>query len=164
MKEKGDLPFKKGFILHAPCSRETLFKILKEAGETQGLEVVLTADGTTKIDQRPHHEIKKLKFGGMEADVDLLIAPLILRLWKHGIKTCQSCEESEPGTVWIQFPEYEDAKRFFDAASLHASLDWSKDYVQMEGSDFDGEGCFSIRFGQRDLRIIVKQFPAKAPI
>lgn len=114
------------------------------------------------IEIRPHHETKKVKFGNMEADVDLLIAPLILRLWKHGIKTCQSCAENEPGVVWIQFPEYEDAKRFFDAVSLHASdLVWSKDFVYMEGSDSDGEGCFSIRFSQDDLRIVTKQFPTK---
>lgn len=165
MKKKGDLPFNKGFILHAPCSRGTLFTVLEEASKAQNLNFVLTADGTTNIDVRSHHKTKRLKFGSMEADVDLPIAPLILRLWKNGIWTCQSCEENEPGVVWIQFPEHEDAKRFFDAVSLHAHwISWNKNYVHIGNSDPDGEGCFSVRFSQDDIPIILKQFPAKAPI
>jgi hypothetical protein len=68
--------------------------------------------------------------------------------------------ENEPGTVWIQFPEYEDAKRFFDAVSLLVSLDWSKDHTYELGGNYDGEGNFSIRFSQEDLALVLKQFKA----
>ncbi len=102
----------------------------------------------------------------MEADIDLLIAPLILRLWKNGIRTDSSCEENEPGIIWIGFPDHKDAKQFFDAVSLHVSdLVWSKGFCWNPEfpETYDGEGCFSIRFSQDDLRIVLKQFPAKVP-
>lgn len=129
-------------------------------GFTVGRFLLNIMENNTSQEIRPHHETRKVKFAGIEADIDLLIAPLILRLWKHGIKTCQSCEENEPGVVWIQFPDYKNAKRFFDAVSLRASyLAWSNDF-----GCTDGEDCFSIRFDQDDLRTVLKQFPAKFPI
>jgi hypothetical protein len=36
------------------------------------------------------HPAKKIKYGDLQAEIDLLIAPLIRRLWKNGINTCSS--------------------------------------------------------------------------
>ena len=46
-------------------------------------------------------------------DVDAGIAPLLSRLWRHGIDTSASCEDWG-GLVWIGFPDHRNAERFLD--------------------------------------------------
>ena len=44
-------------------------------------------------------------------EVDEGIAPLLLALWDAGIMTCNSCQENEPGIVWIEFYSIEDVEK-----------------------------------------------------
>jgi hypothetical protein len=44
-------------------------------------------------------------------EVDAGIASLLLALWDAKIFTCNSCEEIEPGIVWIEFYSTEDAEK-----------------------------------------------------
>jgi Putative transposase of IS4/5 family (DUF4096) len=44
--------------------------------------------------------------------VDVGIAPLLQALWNLGIRTCNSCEENEPGIIWIEFYSIEDLEKF----------------------------------------------------
>ncbi len=44
-------------------------------------------------------------------EVDEAIAPLLISLWKNKIKTCNSCQENEPGIIWIEFYSMKDVER-----------------------------------------------------
>jgi len=44
--------------------------------------------------------------------VDIGIAPLLQTLWNLGIRTCNSCEENEPGIIWIEFYSIKDLEKF----------------------------------------------------
>jgi hypothetical protein len=44
-------------------------------------------------------------------EVDAGIAPLLLALWDADIFTCNSCEENEPGIIWIEFYSTKDAEK-----------------------------------------------------
>ena len=43
--------------------------------------------------------------------VDEGIAPLLLTLWDAKIRTCNSCEENEPGMMWIEFYSMKEVER-----------------------------------------------------
>ena len=45
-------------------------------------------------------------------DVDEGIANLLKAIWNYGIKTCNSCQENKPGTIWIEFISTEDVEAF----------------------------------------------------
>lgn len=44
--------------------------------------------------------------------MDSGIAPLLVAIWDEGIWTCNSCEENEPGLVWIEFYSMKDLEKF----------------------------------------------------
>ena len=44
-------------------------------------------------------------------EVDEGIAPLLLTLWDAKIRTYNSCEENEPGKIWIEFYSMKDVER-----------------------------------------------------
>ena len=44
-------------------------------------------------------------------EVDEAIAPLLISLWENKIKTCNSCQENEPGIIWIEFFSMKDVER-----------------------------------------------------
>ncbi len=60
------------------------------------------------------HDQTKVFFPGYEEliDVDVGIAPLLIAIWDAGIMTCNSCEENEPGIMWIEFYSMKDVERF----------------------------------------------------
>jgi hypothetical protein len=45
-------------------------------------------------------------------EVDAGILQLLIALWNARIYTCNSCEEIEPGIIWIEFYSNEDIQRF----------------------------------------------------
>lgn len=45
-------------------------------------------------------------------EVDAGILQLLLLLWDAKIYTCNSCEEIEPGIIWIEFYSNDDIERF----------------------------------------------------
>jgi hypothetical protein len=44
-------------------------------------------------------------------EVDAGIAPLLFVLWDAEILTCNSCEENEPGIIWIEFYSASDTEK-----------------------------------------------------
>lgn len=44
-------------------------------------------------------------------EVDEAIAPLLISLWETKIRTCNSCQENEPGIIWIEFFSMKDVER-----------------------------------------------------
>jgi hypothetical protein len=81
------------------------------------------------------HKTIRIVYGDQEADVDKQIAPLVKEMWKAGIETYQSCQDSPPGWVWIQFMSSHELERFlsiigdYEAAlgSLHDRMRHSYD-------------------------------------
>jgi hypothetical protein len=58
------------------------------------------------------------------AYIDEELAPLIRALWQQGLRTCNSCQENQPGVAWIEFPTAEDAAAFLDlVAEYEPGLD-----------------------------------------
>jgi len=95
-----------------------------------------------------------------EAEIDKLLAPLILALWKKGIRTFASCQDEDgQGTVWMQFPTGVDAVAFVQfIANQIQQFSWTADgcYSTDEILGKDPVGMVSIRFHQgwlRDLQL-----------
>ena len=59
------------------------------------------------------HKQTHIKYKDMDADVDELIAPLILELWKAEIYTTLSCQNNMR-KIWIQFMTAGDAEDFLN--------------------------------------------------
>lgn len=51
-------------------------------------------------------------------EVDEGIATLLKVIWDFGIKTCNSCQENKPGTIWIEFISTEDVEAFLTRVML----------------------------------------------
>ena len=49
-----------------------------------------------------HHEVH-VTFGDQHADIDKAIAPLVKEMWRAGIVTSQSCQDSPSGWIWLEF-------------------------------------------------------------
>lgn len=47
------------------------------------------------------HKTVVVKFGQLSEDIDVEIALLIEQIWKAGISTMMTCQETDPGIAWI---------------------------------------------------------------
>jgi len=54
--------------------------------------------------QSRFHKTVRVVSGQWHADIDVEIAPLIKALWRAGIETTGSCQDSPRGWVWLAFP------------------------------------------------------------
>lgn len=96
---------------------------------------------------RIEHEQVTVQVGDREADIDKAIAPLIEELWKADIDTVMSCQENEPGIIWIEFAETYDAERFLnivghveegiDTLYNRISMTWFDDNSEMSAPYWD---------------------------
>jgi hypothetical protein len=120
--------------------------------------------------------------GRRDAQIDVMIAPLIRKLWKLNIGTTNSCQENKPGIIWIQFsnpyscarflnmvaplPNKKDLKNrnFFDTMYCRMTRggfgEWEyKVHVANFGEDYgiaDFDFLVSLRFPQTDLPAVMK--------
>jgi hypothetical protein len=60
------------------------------------------------------HKAITVRVGNMRAQIDTLLAPLIREIWKSGINTVMSCQETEPGIAWIEFEAVDDLVHFLN--------------------------------------------------
>ncbi|HJM33410.1 MAG: hypothetical protein QF868_05565 [Candidatus Marinimicrobia bacterium] len=60
------------------------------------------------------HDTVLVEYGGLNAQIDKEIAPLILETWKADIQTIFSCQEDFdlPSHAYIQFPDIYEAEEF----------------------------------------------------
>lgn len=65
------------------------------------------------------HSAVIVEVGPWRAEIDEALAPLIREIWKAGIETEMSCQETEPGIAWIEFASVEHLCRFLNAAVYH---------------------------------------------
>jgi len=125
------------------------------------------------------HKQVRVRVGHREADVDEGISELIEQLWLADIGTGLSCEENQPGIVWIDFDSPRDARRFLTIAvkfdpqvdSLYwraTGPEWRYDIhlwdYALFGEEFDqhpGRTEFgfnvSIRFPRTDMPVLLER-------
>ncbi len=60
------------------------------------------------------HRTVHLSVGEQQAEIDKRIAPLVKEIWTAQIATLQSCQDSPPGWIWLEFPSSFDLERFLD--------------------------------------------------
>jgi hypothetical protein len=74
--------------------------------------LLITAQDASRLDaylqEKPRHRQVHIVYGDRKADVDELLAPFILRLWREGIETVDSCQDwvaaGIPGTAAVSSP------------------------------------------------------------
>jgi hypothetical protein len=69
-----------------------------------------------------HRQTRVLHPSGRQIAVDAGLAPLLAALWSEGIETANSCEEEEPGVIWIEFETASDLSRFLKMVIFRLSL------------------------------------------
>lgn len=63
------------------------------------------------------HKTVVVEYKDKKANIDVKIAPLIKEMWKAGIDTSMSCQNSD-GKVWIEFEDIEHMCDFLNIISL----------------------------------------------
>ncbi len=72
--------------------------------------------GNIKMNNKQNHQTTHIKYGDLEADIDIEIAPLIHELWKGDMYTLASCQ-GDSDVIWINF-ENPNASALFLATAL----------------------------------------------
>ena len=67
---------------------------------------------------RPHPTVF-VEVGENRAEIDSGLAPLIEQVWKAGIDTMMSCQETWDGIAWIAFDSVDDVLRFLDIVAFY---------------------------------------------
>jgi hypothetical protein len=62
------------------------------------------------------HRTVPIEHDGVAAEIDMAIAPLVLEVWRAGLRTVNSCQDNPSGFVWLEFESLGDATRFLDIA------------------------------------------------
>lgn len=126
-----------------------------------------------------HHKQVPVNVGHRWAEVDEGIARLIEQIWLADIDTALSCQENQPGIVWIFFPSASGARRFLnivaqyerEAESVYQRVlrsahdpaqDWSidafhEDLLEDEHNQRRQKWSFSvsIRFPKSDMPVLM---------
>jgi hypothetical protein len=74
-------------------------------------------------------------------EVDEGLAPLLKEIWDFGIRTCNSCQENKPGTMWIEFLTSEDVEAFLTRIISSLDLANSSEADNCLYSRMVGENC-----------------------
>ncbi len=126
------------------------------------------------------HRQVHVRHGDTEADVDELLAPLILACWRVGIQTVMSCQHFDPASsgsydtgrplVWIVFPGEHDAKRFlqlappgglwFDVRPIVVTEEHAAGATQ--GVEFVGQTFWHVSFPRHQLRAMTRAVGRRA--
>ncbi|MBI3410992.1 MAG: hypothetical protein HY040_21880 [Planctomycetes bacterium] len=72
-----------------------------------------------KAKTQNRHATVSVRVGARRANIDRKLAPLIRELWKAGIETTMSCEETEPGIAWIEFADVDNLATFLDTVTKY---------------------------------------------
>ena len=86
---------------------------------TENTNNLLESPVQTETTSGRHHPAVFVEFGELREEIDVKIAPLILEIWKAGIQTMMSCQETDPETAWIEFDSPEDLLRFLNLVTEH---------------------------------------------
>lgn len=65
------------------------------------------------------HKTVAVQVGEYHEEIDELLAPLIETIWRLGIHTAMSCQETSPGIAWIEFDSLDDLQRFLNIVARY---------------------------------------------
>jgi hypothetical protein len=65
------------------------------------------------------HRTIHISLGDQQADVDKEIAPMVKEMWRADITTSQSCQDSPPGWIWLEFPSNYDLESFLNIVGVY---------------------------------------------
>lgn len=68
------------------------------------------------------HKTTLVKHRGYSANIDVKLAPIILKLWQLNIRTFNCCQENQPGIAWIEFASAIDAQEFLNLVAEYPTL------------------------------------------
>ena len=74
-------------------------------------------------------------FGDQQADIDKGIAPLVKNMWRANIATCQSCQDSPPGWIWLEFVSHYELEKFLDIVGAYENTVGSLHDRMLQGYD-----------------------------
>ena len=85
------------------------------------------------------HPTVSFTYKNENVDIDELLAPLIIEIWKAGIGTWMSCQEVEVGIAWIEFDSVDDLLKFANIAisydadvnSTYNRIEWNRKTLGM---------------------------------
>lgn len=69
------------------------------------------------------HAAVAVQVGERREEIDEAIAPLIEALWRAGIPTLMSCQETKPGTAWIEFEDLKHLRQFLNLVAQYEEGD-----------------------------------------
>ena len=73
----------------------------------------------TPSDSKRRHATVVVEVGAWREEVDEAIAPLIAEVWKAGIPTLMSCQETDPRVAWIEFEEVAHLQQFLNLVAVY---------------------------------------------
>lgn len=112
----------------------------------------------------PNHKTIQLSYHGKHLEIDEKIAPLISKLWKHGINTKFSCQGEPNGdSAYITFNKTKDIYKFSQIRNKHVQVTFdlitednlitlSEDELRDVNID---TGLISVRFDSNDIKKIL---------
>lgn len=101
-----------------------------------------------------NHPTTTISHEGMTAEVDEMIAPLILNLWRLGINTDLSCQDNVPDKwVWIMFSSANDAEYFLAIAAKEFNSDPESLYNRIRQQWECNSECWKYSAHPRDLNV-----------
>ena len=85
---------------------------------------------------RPHPTIP-VTYNNEQVEIDEALAPLITEIWKAGIGTWMSCQETEIGIAWIEFDSVDDLSKFVNIVisydvhpdSPYNRIEWNSNHL-----------------------------------
>jgi len=111
----------------------------------------------------PKHRQVKVSYKRLRAPIDVKIAPLILEMWKAGIKTQGSCQRMSDMSdmVWIELLFVEEAVKFLNIAS--ADFDQAPDSLYNRMFQFWDPKAFGAAGGWRLILLDVRHGRQRGP-
>ena len=96
------------------------------------------------------HKQVPVSVGHRWSDVDEGLAPMIEQIWLADIDTALSCQENQPGIVWIFFRSASGARRFLNIVAQY-EREADSVYQRVLRSDDDSPQAWSIDAFHEDL-------------
>lgn len=74
---------------------------------------------SNEIPSDRYHPAITVTVGPWCEEIDIVLAPLIREIWIAGIETFMSCQETEPGISWIEFPGVAELLEFLNLVTRY---------------------------------------------
>lgn len=98
------------------------------------------------------HKQVRIKGYGQEAEVDEGIAPLIMEMWRCGIRTFMSCQEGAHRFVWLNFHNTREAEKFMNIVGDYEP-ERNSLYQRMTGRDPDNPNNWLFNTNAEDYNL-----------